>query len=337
MYWNDCRQHRLPTKESKIHRDVEDVRTFTKKVVSRLSIEHVIPHYKHSGYDRGHMAPAADFNSDDALIADTYNLGNIVPQDHTMNISLWSRLEEWTRQVAVAHNESLMKVNHDVDLEKDMMCGCYVVTGPLWLPHRQVSPDQFEYSITALGKPPSLVAVPTHLFKVVVVVTNDDTGNIKSSKSLHSNATGAARISHFACFVVPNRPPPNHITEDKSTAAELQDYLVSWTDLEAVTGLQLFPQWTTSDWKVKADQRFRSFVATTGSNSDDAREYYRSALEQPLLTASSMMNGTPMKTTLNTKKKNGSRAHRKKALPPSQIQHLCENDSCRRYPGRRKR
>jgi endonuclease G len=166
---------------------------------SRLS------HYRNSGYDRGHMAPAADYPH---TTYDTFTLTNISPQNHSMNLSIWHQLEQWTRRVA--------KENH-----QQQSGHVYVVTGPLWLPQSQTSEREFRFDYPAIGRPPSLVSVPTHLFKVVVVVDKD-------------------QITKCACFVIPN-------TQVDPTK-ELQDHIVNWTDLEVVSGLQFFPQWATDSF-----------------------------------------------------------------------------------------
>lgn len=159
-------------------------------------------HYKHSGYDRGHMAPAADFNND----PDTFALTNTCPQHAGLNRTLWAQLEGWVRRVAERNAAASTTTTTRTT---------YVLTGPLWLPVQQTQPAEFEYRYTALGHPPSLLHVPTHFFKVVVVVDEQEQS-----------------ITQFACFVFPNTEP------DKPS---LEDYLVRWTDLEAVIGMKLFP------------------------------------------------------------------------------------------------
>ena len=173
-----------------------------------------LQHYHKSGYDRGHMAPAADYGYDKSAYHDTFSLCNVSPQDPVLNKKDWANLEDWTRNVAKK-------------AQKEQGATTYVITGPMWLPKRQIGEKVFQYAYPALGKPPSLVAVPSHFFKVVVVVNHD-------------------KIIKFACFVMANvEPQPNR---------NLQDYLVRWTDLEAVTGLQFFPNLADDDWKQKADR-----------------------------------------------------------------------------------
>lgn len=170
-------------------------------------------HYHLSGYDRGHLAPAANFSESDDWRHDSYNLINVAPQKADMNRKIWLSLERWTRRIA-ADNEDT-----------------YTVTGPLWLPARRVDEKQFEYQYPALGRPPSLLSVPTHFFKVVITVK--------------SNGSHESQIEKFACFVVPN--------EDSQEGKQLLDYLVRLSDLEAVSGLCFFPALMTEKWKELAD------------------------------------------------------------------------------------
>lgn len=203
-------------------------------------------HYRNSGYDRGHLAPAADFSHSQEQQIDTYNLCNVSPQHQDLNRGLWAKLEQWTRAVA----------------KRNVEATTYVVTGPLWLPKLKIGEEKFLYSYVGLGNPPSLVSVPSHLFKVVVVVKGDT-------------------IVEFACFVLAN----------DNTQRSLKDTLVSWSDLEAVSGMEFFPQLVNPDWKAAADS----------------------------LTVTQQKNGPKL---LQSSKRNAKRYH------CQQLQHLCSNGRC---------
>ena len=53
--------------------------------------------YKKSGYDKGHLCPAADMEFSLAAYNDTFFTSNISPQKHYFNGGIWSRLENKTR------------------------------------------------------------------------------------------------------------------------------------------------------------------------------------------------------------------------------------------------
>ncbi len=69
--------------------------------------------YTGSGYDKGHLCPAADMAFNDAAIDETFLMSNMSPQTPAFNVGVWRELEELTRDWA-------RKFNH-----------LYVVTGPV--------------------------------------------------------------------------------------------------------------------------------------------------------------------------------------------------------------
>ena len=56
--------------------------------------------YTYSGYDRGHMAPNADFNDTYENAVMTFFIANIWPQTPSVNRSAWLRTENETRRLA---------------------------------------------------------------------------------------------------------------------------------------------------------------------------------------------------------------------------------------------
>lgn len=56
--------------------------------------------YRNSGFDRGHMAPAADMKWSEESMRDCHLLTNIVPQDHSLNSGIWNSLEMKSRNYA---------------------------------------------------------------------------------------------------------------------------------------------------------------------------------------------------------------------------------------------
>ena len=100
--------------------------------------------YRGSGYDRGHMAPAADFKWSEEAMSDTFYLSNMSPQDGGLNRGLWADLEAIVRQMAVDNGK------------------VYVVTGPV------LTDGPFE----TIGE--SKVIVPHQYYKVVLDYTDPD-------------------------------------------------------------------------------------------------------------------------------------------------------------------
>lgn len=58
--------------------------------------------YAGSGFDRGHMAPAADFNFDRAALVETYYFTNIAPQVPELNRGVWLEAEREVRRLAAS-------------------------------------------------------------------------------------------------------------------------------------------------------------------------------------------------------------------------------------------
>jgi|SRR5690606_3101769 len=96
--------------------------------------------YRRSGYSRGHMAPAADMHTPEAM-AQSFSLANMVPQDQRHNSGPWAKIESDTRKY-------ILRARGDV----------YVFTGPVYADRFQTIGD---------GK----VAVPTYLYKLVYDAT----------------------------------------------------------------------------------------------------------------------------------------------------------------------
>jgi endonuclease G len=175
-------------------------------------------HYRNSGYDRGHLAPAADFNTD-SEVHDSFSLSNVSPQLPRFNRTMWLRVEEFVRSVVVVEQHEQKDKDDLSELET------YVLTGPLWLPASNVGKDKFQYSYEAIGHPPSLIHIPTHFFKVIVVVS-----------PIVDNSGPRFQLKKFAAFVIPHSE-----SDEKSSRLRLVDCIVRLTDLEAVVGLEFFP------------------------------------------------------------------------------------------------
>lgn len=59
--------------------------------------------YKGSGFDRGHMAPAADMKWSRKAMADCHYLTNMCPQDNRLNAGAWATVETNARKWARKH------------------------------------------------------------------------------------------------------------------------------------------------------------------------------------------------------------------------------------------
>lgn len=59
--------------------------------------------YRYSGFDRGHMAPAADMKWSAKAMSDCHLLTNMSPQDKSLNSGAWATVEKNARKWALKH------------------------------------------------------------------------------------------------------------------------------------------------------------------------------------------------------------------------------------------
>ena len=60
--------------------------------------------YKYSGYDRGHLIPAADMNFSQLAMDESFYMSNISPQNKSFNRGIWKKLESHVRYWAVEYD-----------------------------------------------------------------------------------------------------------------------------------------------------------------------------------------------------------------------------------------
>ncbi len=100
--------------------------------------------YAGSGYDRGHLAPAADMPSVEAM-SESFSLANMTPQNPSNNRGLWSSIESKTRDLAMQRGE------------------LYVVSGAI-------------FAGASLQRINDRVLVPTSYFKAVYDANTGESG-----------------------------------------------------------------------------------------------------------------------------------------------------------------
>lgn len=99
--------------------------------------------YERSGFDRGHMAPAADMKRNQAVMDESFAMSNMSPQIGVgFNRQIWSNLEDavrgWVEQRGILT----------------------IITGPIFAAHG----DSVRYRVIGNNR----VAVPTAFYKIVV-------------------------------------------------------------------------------------------------------------------------------------------------------------------------
>jgi len=93
--------------------------------------------YKKSGYDRGHLCPAADRRYTKIAFGETFLTSNIAPQNHQFNSGIWSTLEQKVRYWANKYD------------------GVFVITGGV-----------LKGSMESIGE--ENVSVPNQFYKVLI-------------------------------------------------------------------------------------------------------------------------------------------------------------------------
>ncbi|MBF0252414.1 MAG: DNA/RNA non-specific endonuclease [Candidatus Omnitrophica bacterium] len=101
--------------------------------------------FKGSGYDRGHLAAAANHSWWKEALSETFFLTNIVPMDPKFNRGDWGKLEAWVRKLAAGRKK------------------IHVITGTLYLDDAGKRTDKY----LTIGK--DEVAVPSHLYKIIMI------------------------------------------------------------------------------------------------------------------------------------------------------------------------
>ena len=120
--------------------------------------------YTRSGYDRGHMAPAADFKNSYQVMKETFYMSNISPQVPQFNRGIWLELEKMIRAWAYKYER------------------VYVVTGPI-----------LTTGLPTIGRL-NKVAVPRQFYKVILYVKPP---YVKGIAFLMNNEASKAQLSSF--------------------------------------------------------------------------------------------------------------------------------------------
>jgi endonuclease G len=109
--------------------------------------------YFKSGFDRGHMVPAADVKMSQDAMDETFFLTNIAPQvGDGFNRHYWAYLESFARKLT------------------EQFPDVYVLTGPLYLPKLDPTDGKWYVKYQMIGSAGPNVAVPTHFYKVILAV-----------------------------------------------------------------------------------------------------------------------------------------------------------------------
>ncbi|MEZ5453194.1 MAG: DNA/RNA non-specific endonuclease [Thiothrix sp.] len=124
--------------------------------------------YAGSGYDRGHLAPAGDMPTEQAM-RESFSLANMTPQNPTNNRGLWSSIENKTRDLAQQRGE------------------LFVVSGAV-------------FAGATLNSINNRVLVPSHYFKAVYDANTGESGAywVVNDASKNYKMVSAAELAQLA-------------------------------------------------------------------------------------------------------------------------------------------
>ena len=123
--------------------------------------------YSKSGYDRGHLAPAADMGWSAKTMAESFYFSNMSPQVPAFNRGIWKRTEELVRTWAIAYDS------------------LYIVTGPV-----------LNGNLPSIGA--NQVSIPHYYYKVILDYHHPE---VKAIGIIMPNAASSELIQHFAVSV----------------------------------------------------------------------------------------------------------------------------------------
>jgi endonuclease G len=123
--------------------------------------------YAGSGYDKGHLAPAADMGWSSITMAESFYYSNMSPQEPGFNRGVWKRLEELVRTWAIENNS------------------IYIVTGPV-----------LTTGLSTIGA--NKVSVPKYFYKVILDYTEP---SIKGIGFIMTNTSSGEPLQTFAVTI----------------------------------------------------------------------------------------------------------------------------------------
>ncbi|KAM0747257.1 hypothetical protein T439DRAFT_383400 [Meredithblackwellia eburnea MCA 4105] len=172
--------------------------------------------YFKSGYDRGHMVPAADAKISQEAMNETFLLTNIAPQvGEGFNRHYWAYVEAFCRNLTQSFED------------------VYVFTVPLFLPKQ--SPDgkwRVSYEMIAPQNSAPTIAVPTHFAKVILSSRPPRSGS--SLALVKSSNNPPEKEWSMGAFVLPNEVIPDE--------TDLRSFVVPVEAVESSAGLTLLPE-----------------------------------------------------------------------------------------------
>lgn len=143
--------------------------------------------YRKSGYDRGHLAPAADFAYSDEAMSETFYMSNMTAQSPQFNRGIWKALEEQVRAWASEYGRA------------------YVICGPVL--------DEPAENYATIGA--NKVAIPRAFYKIVLLPVYADESDFATPDDCADLAVHA--------YIIPNRQCTNDFSAYAVSVDEIEE------------------------------------------------------------------------------------------------------------------
>ena len=106
--------------------------------------------YKGSGYDRGHLAPAADMKYNSNSMSESFYLSNVSPQLPSFNRGIWKRIEKQIREWSYMYGELIVITGPVLECENFGKIGTNSVTIPKWYYKVVIDPYNYKRNLAIL-------------------------------------------------------------------------------------------------------------------------------------------------------------------------------------------
>ena len=106
--------------------------------------------YEGSGYDRGHLAPAADMKYNTNSMSESFFMSNMSPQSASFNREIWRKIEKQFRDWSYKYGEIVIVTGPVLKGENYGSIGYNKVTIPKWYYKVAIDPSNYDRNIAIL-------------------------------------------------------------------------------------------------------------------------------------------------------------------------------------------
>ena len=135
--------------------------------------------YRNSGYDKGHLCPAADMSFNAQAMSETFYLSNMSPQVPSFNRGIWKSLEELVRSWAIQEDS------------------IYIITGPIFTKNKgTIGPDK----VTVPGYYYKVIYDPTGVKKMIAFILPNEKATNKQLSNYSVSVDSVEKVTKIDFF-----------------------------------------------------------------------------------------------------------------------------------------